>query len=347
MRFTNHDKPSTFALGDGLIDGVYLRGPMQSQNAIQVKVDMSVNNVDLDGFFIPNEITEADMLARLYESANIYVFIYNWTNTSQGVIKTLRGQIGNIKRASIGFTAEFRSLAQYLALNMVSLVSSGCRSQFGATGIGPSSGCRYPIAPPLWDNGIAYQAFNGGPTPGDVTTVAPTVEDGNHYRCVQAGTSGGSEPSWDTTLGNTTNDGGVIWEAVRSTKRTATITTVTDRKTFRVNGILGDLTTGTGGSVVGGFFSPGNVLGIDGLNIGFQKRIFSFTFISGSTFEIRMKDALPYLPSPGDQIYLIGDCDKAFESCQRWGNYKNFRGEHKVPGADALFTVHSADGSKK
>lgn len=347
MRYTNHDRPSTFTTAGSPIDGVYLRGPMQSVNAIQVKVDMSVNNVDLDGFFIPNEITEADMVARLYESANVYLFIYNWADTTQDVIKILRGQMGNIKRSSIGFTAEFRSLAQYLSLNMCSITSKGCRAQYGSIGIGPSVGCRYPVEPPNWAATTAYQAFNGGPIPGDVTTVNPTVEDGNQYRCMTAGTSGGSEPAWDTTLGNTTNDGSVVWMAVRSTKRSASITAVTSRKSFRVNSILGDLTVGSGGSIDGGFFAPGSIRSTSGPNLNFQKRILSFTYISGSTWEVILKDALPYLPSIGEGIFLIADCDKAYESCKRWGNYKNFKGEHKIPGSDVLFKVHSADGSKK
>ncbi|MAF43107.1 MAG: hypothetical protein CMI54_02910 [Parcubacteria group bacterium] len=39
----------------------------------------------------------------------------------------------------------------------------------------------------------------------------PTTPDGNVYECTNAGTSGGSEPSWDTTVGNTTVDNTVTW----------------------------------------------------------------------------------------------------------------------------------------
>jgi hypothetical protein len=39
----------------------------------------------------------------------------------------------------------------------------------------------------------------------------PTTPDGQVYECTTAGTSGATEPSWDTTPGNTTADGTVVW----------------------------------------------------------------------------------------------------------------------------------------
>lgn len=39
----------------------------------------------------------------------------------------------------------------------------------------------------------------------------PTSPDGHVYRCTTAGTSNSAEPSWDTTHGNTTADGTVVW----------------------------------------------------------------------------------------------------------------------------------------
>lgn len=46
---------------------------------------------------------------------------------------------------------------------------------------------------------------------GDI--VVPTTRDGNFYECTTAGTSGGSDPTWNTTLGTTTSDGTVTWTA--------------------------------------------------------------------------------------------------------------------------------------
>ncbi|MBU0778138.1 hypothetical protein KKF82_07755 [Patescibacteria group bacterium] len=41
--------------------------------------------------------------------------------------------------------------------------------------------------------------------------VHPVARDGNVYECTTGGTSGGGEPAWDTTPGQTTNDNTVVW----------------------------------------------------------------------------------------------------------------------------------------
>jgi len=43
--------------------------------------------------------------------------------------------------------------------------------------------------------------------------VEPTTPDGNVYKCTVAGTSGASEPTWNTTEGATTSDATVTWTA--------------------------------------------------------------------------------------------------------------------------------------
>lgn len=40
----------------------------------------------------------------------------------------------------------------------------------------------------------------------------PTVANGRIYRCVQAGTSGSTQPTWPTGTGERVTDGGVIWQ---------------------------------------------------------------------------------------------------------------------------------------
>lgn len=54
----------------------------------------------------------------------------------------------------------------------------------------------------------------------------PTTPNGYAYECTTAGTSGGTEPTWPTTVGNTVNDGTVVW-----TCRSVTITLVSTTRT--------------------------------------------------------------------------------------------------------------------
>ena len=43
------------------------------------------------------------------------------------------------------------------------------------------------------------------------SSIIPTVENGRHYICTTAGTSGSTEPTWPSTTGVTVNDGTVVW----------------------------------------------------------------------------------------------------------------------------------------
>ena len=51
---------------------------------------------------------------------------------------------------------------------------------------------------------------------GDVRRAATDQVTGLYFKCVVAGTTGGSEPAWPTDIGNEVIDGSVTWEAISS-----------------------------------------------------------------------------------------------------------------------------------
>ena len=55
---------------------------------------------------------------------------------------------------------------------------------------------------PVWTTAVAY-AVN--------SIITPTVSNGHYYKAVQAGTSGGVQPTFPTTTGGQVADGSVIW----------------------------------------------------------------------------------------------------------------------------------------
>lgn len=57
----------------------------------------------------------------------------------------------------------------------------------------------------VWSAGAAF-AVNA--------VVIPSTQNGFAFKATVAGTSGGTEPVWPTTLGGTVSDGGVTWQAI-------------------------------------------------------------------------------------------------------------------------------------
>lgn len=56
----------------------------------------------------------------------------------------------------------------------------------------------------------ASTAYTTGSDPA-VNYVSSVVKNSYIYQCTTAGTSGETEPTWTTTIGNTVNDGTVVW----------------------------------------------------------------------------------------------------------------------------------------
>jgi len=49
--------------------------------------------------------------------------------------------------------------------------------------------------------------------------VRPTEPNGYQYACIDGGRTGGDEPAWPTTVGNTVSDGDIVWQCVAADAR--------------------------------------------------------------------------------------------------------------------------------
>lgn len=76
-----------------------------------------------------------------------------------------------------------------------------------------------------------------------------------------------------------------------------------------------------------------------GGNAGKQMEIIEY---EESTGLITVFEPFPYNVMIGDQFELAQGCDKMFETCQKYGNQNNFRGEPHVPGNDELLRYPDA-----
>lgn len=100
-----------------------------SATAISNNSDLSVDNLDVQGVFDDAAITLSDLRAGLYDYADIYVFIVNWMDLTQGILKMRRGKLGEATSSPQGwFKAELRGLTQLLQQQIVEMYGPTCRA---------------------------------------------------------------------------------------------------------------------------------------------------------------------------------------------------------------------------
>lgn len=188
---------------DLVVGGVrYISTAGFSRSAIQSGSSNQVDNVDVEGFFAANGITEADLKNHKFDFATVYLFSVNWANLSQGIIRLRRGTLGQTVYAPSGqFQAELRGLTQALTQEFGNIYQPICRADLG------DSKCKMPIVPGSWAPGanIAADAYI---RPATQTTDALLV---SIFQAENGGATGATEPAWNTAFGATTVDGGVTW----------------------------------------------------------------------------------------------------------------------------------------
>ncbi len=123
--FTDHDREIEF---DGL---TYQAETGFTPSAISSTSSLSVDNLDVEGMLSSDSIREADILAGLYDFAEIEIFVLNYNDTSQGTLKLRRGWLGEVSLQKKQFVAEVRGLTQLLNQTVGELFSPSCRATFG------------------------------------------------------------------------------------------------------------------------------------------------------------------------------------------------------------------------
>ncbi len=125
MGFTDHDAALTIdSLQYDSIAGF-------TPTTVESKSNMSVDNLDLEGQTFSIKITEEDLLAGLYDYAEIEIFIVNYENLSQGKLIVKRGRLGEVTLNSQMFQAEVRGLTQHLSQTIGEIFSPSCRAILG------------------------------------------------------------------------------------------------------------------------------------------------------------------------------------------------------------------------
>jgi uncharacterized phage protein (TIGR02218 family) len=105
--FTEHDE-------DIFCDGTTFEAATGfTASQIEQGLGLSVDNLQATGALSSLSITEADLLAGRYDAATIELLWVNWSDPTQFALVS-SGDLGEIKRAGLTFTAELRSLSNRL-----------------------------------------------------------------------------------------------------------------------------------------------------------------------------------------------------------------------------------------
>lgn len=134
--FTDHDR-------ELVVDGLtYVASTGFLPSAIKTASDLSVDNLDVDGFLDDAALRAEDLITGLFDGARIEVFIVNWADLGQGRLLLRKGFLGEIKRADQRFSAEIRGLSNRLQQTAGKLYSRLCRVDLGSSECGVALGPR-------------------------------------------------------------------------------------------------------------------------------------------------------------------------------------------------------------
>jgi len=123
--FTSHDADIT--LGDVTYTAQYGITP----SVVQPGAGLAVGNAEVQTVFYSPDLTEGDLQAGVWDHAEVRVRIVNWADLSQGVLKRLRGWLGEVQHDGFRFTAELRGFADLLNRGQGRIVSPDCAAEFG------------------------------------------------------------------------------------------------------------------------------------------------------------------------------------------------------------------------
>jgi uncharacterized phage protein (TIGR02218 family) len=100
-------------------------------SSIESKDDFSVDNVDVQGVLEPGYITAPDLMAGLYDFAEVEVFQVNYNDLTQDRMMMRRGKLGEVRLQKDTFVAELRGLSELMQQHIGQLFSPSCRAILG------------------------------------------------------------------------------------------------------------------------------------------------------------------------------------------------------------------------
>ncbi len=289
----------------------------QNISATQTTSGLSVDNIDIETLKVITGVPVSSILAGLFDFAAFTYFIVNYKDTTQNFGTLRRGTLGGITTERNKYLIELRGMMEQFRKRILSLYTAQCIVDLG------SIECKVRIDPPFWVASTAYTVRSSFESEAG-SVVKPITPNRRHFKTNIAGTSGGSEPSWDTTIGNLTVDGGVTWEAIQALTLTGIVQVVSTANTrvFIDNTLVEP----------DDFFLGGILTWTSGLNINRSFEVKRHETVS-SNLEVEL--ILPVFNPMiiGDTYTIVAGCLKRKdEDCiAKFDNVFNFQGFPQIP----------------
>lgn len=213
--FTSLDVPFLFTSGRLSVPTLFYQSAGGfAASALVAHASGQVDNQEVIGYFSPTGIIAEDLENGKFDYAAIYYFAINYADPTMDIIPLKRGFLGECTLSPSGvFTTEIRGLTQSFVQEFGNAYSPICRADLG------DSKCKVPVVPFPWQPNLPRNLT-------DITgPLARTVlsQDIAMWECVQAGTTGPSEPAWSYD-GNYVVDGTVVWQGRVPYRQAGTVT---------------------------------------------------------------------------------------------------------------------------
>lgn len=140
LGFTDHDRALTF---DSI---TFAADAGLSAQALEQLTGLAVDNSEAAGALSDAGLTEEDIIAGRYDSADLRIWQVNWTDPSQRAL-IFRGTLGEITRAGGAFRVELRGLSEALNQSGGRVFHAACSAVLG------DIGCQFDLLTP----GYAFQ----------------------------------------------------------------------------------------------------------------------------------------------------------------------------------------------
>jgi len=327
--FTDHDS-------NLVVDGVtYLAASGYTASDVDTTAALNVDDLEVIGFIASPSITEADLLAGLWDYAAVEVFMVNWASVTDGKIWQRVGNLGEVTLKRGQFQAELRGLMQAYTATVVELTSPSCRANLGdarcAVALGPFTvaGTVTSVSADNATIGDTGRA-EAGPTGGIAITAISLGNPGVVTLASKLNLAEGSPITISGATGMTAVNGSVNFLNPNAGKTTFELPVDTTLyPAYTGSGVV----TPLGGT--SGYFDRGLITFTNGPNNGISMEVKSYT-----PGQMILVLPMPYSVAVGNTYSLIAGCDKTFPTCRdRFSNVVNFRGEPYLPGLDSIVQV--------